>query len=136
MGSPVGARLLMCSDGVSGCITALAMARWIARRLIGKFSSYSAGQNTFREEAIGFQSFVVNFAESGNAVVPFEKGSGVANALNGAIVQFPNRVDDRMIVSIENIFFVFGMASDVNLGDAFGGDAVYIFEGVETVVLR
>src|SRR6266478_5603067 len=34
MASPFGARLLMCSDGVSGCITALAIVRWRLSKFI------------------------------------------------------------------------------------------------------
>src|SRR2546429_8206801 len=102
MGSPLGARRFMFSAGVNGCISALTMVRWRASRLIAELfscqrvssqrASYRAGQNTFCEEAIGFQSFVVNFAKSGNAVVPFQQGGGVANALHRAVVQLPDRI--------------------------------------------
>src|SRR5882762_3045731 len=136
MGSPFGARRVMFSAGVSGCISALTMVRWRASKLMAKLfsyqrvsyqrASYRAGQNTFCEEAIGFQGFVVNFAKSGNAVVPFQQSGGVANSLHRAVVQFPDGIDHRMIVSIENIFFVFGMAGDMNLRDPFGGHAVHV----------
>src|SRR5258708_39700180 len=130
----------MFSAGVNGCISALTMVRWRASKLITKLfsyqrASYGAGQSTFCEEPIGFQGFVVDFAKSGNAVVPFQQGGGVANSLHRAVVQFPDRIDHRMIVSIENIFFVFGMAGDVNLRDAFGGDAIYVIERIEAVIL-
>src|SRR6266404_6101946 len=131
----------MFSAGVSGCISALTMVRWRESRLIAKVlsyqrASYGAGQNTFCQEAIGFQGFAVNFAKSWNAVVPFEQGRSVADALHCAVIEFPDRIDHRMIVGIENIFFVFGMAGDVNLRDAFGGNAIYVIERIETVILR
>src|SRR5258708_1891066 len=145
MGAPFGARLLIFSDGVSGCITALAMVRWRESRLITnpspygffyRVASYRAGQNTFREEAIGFQGFVVDFAESRNGVVPLEESCSVTNPLNGTIVKVRDRIDQRMIVSIEDIFFVLGMAGDVNLRETFGGNAVNVIEGIKAVILR
>src|SRR5438477_12554810 len=130
----------MFSAGVSGCITARAMVRCRLSKLIRKLpscerASYCAGQYALGEEAIGLQSFVMNFAEGGNTVIPFEQSGGVADALHGAIIQFPDRIDDRMIVSIENIFFVFGMAGDMNLGDAFGGHAIHVVKRIEAVIL-
>ena len=78
----------------------------------------------------------MDFFKTGDAVIPFEQRGGVAGALNGALVQFPDRIDDRMIVSVENIFAIFGMAGDVDLRDAPGGDAVYVGKGIEAVILR
>src|SRR6202030_3343293 len=109
MGCPPGACLLICSEGVSGCITTLAMVRCRASRFIAGFS-YRTGQNAFCQEAIRFQGFVVNLAEGGNAVVPFKKRGRVPDALNGAVVKLPDRIDDRMIMGIENVFLVFRMA--------------------------
>src|SRR6266566_7645121 len=107
----------MFSAGVSGCISALTMVRWRASKLMAKLFSYRAGQDALREETIRLQGLVMDFAKSGNAVVPFQQGGGVANSLHRAVVQFPDGIDYRMIVSIENIFFVFGMAGDMNLRD-------------------
>ena len=45
----------------------------------------------------------------------------MADALDGAIVELPDGIDDRVIVRIENVFAIFRMAGDVNLRDAFGG---------------
>src|ERR1700758_1809531 len=130
----------MCSEGVSGFITALAMVRCRVSRFIRNSStgqgSYGAGQNALSKEAIRFEGFVVNFAEGGNAVVPFEKSCCVAYALNSAVVELPDRIDHRMIVGIENIFFVLGMAGDVDLRDALGRNAVDVVEGIEAVILR
>src|SRR5258707_15778937 len=117
MGSPLGARRFMFSAGVNGCISALTIVRCRASRLMAKLfsyqrvsyqrASYRAGQNTFCEEAIGFQSFVVNFAKSGNAVVPYQRGGGVTNTRNRPVVQIVDRSEPVMIVTVENIFFVF-----------------------------
>src|SRR5882762_9454052 len=145
MGSPFGARRFMFSAGVSGCISALTMVRWRASKLMAKLfshqrvsyqrASYRAGQDALREETIRLQGLVMDFAKSGNAVVPFQQGGGVANSLHRAVVQFPDRIDHRMIVGIENIFFVFGMPGDVNLRDPFGGYAFHVVKRIEGVIL-
>ena len=54
---------------------------------------------------------------------------------DGVLVQFPDRVEHRMIVRIENVFLVFAVPGDVNLPDAVVRDVVQIIVGIETVVL-
>src|SRR5215469_8563892 len=78
----------------------------------------------------------MNFVEGGDAIVPFEESGGVAYALDGAIVEFPNRIDDGMIVSVKNVLAIFGVAGDVNLRDAVCGNTVDVSGGIETVILR
>ena len=78
----------------------------------------------------------MDFVEGGNAVIPFEERGGVADAVDGAIVEFPDGIDHRVIVSVQDIFAIFGMAGDVNLRDAMRGDAVDVDGGIETVILR
>src|SRR5438034_11111689 len=54
MASPFGARLLMCADGVSCCITALAIVRWRLSKFIRhapeRFSQESDSLSTLRYE--------------------------------------------------------------------------------------
>ena len=66
----------------------------------------------------------MDFVEGGNAIVPFEQRGGVADAPDGVIVELPDGIDHRVIVSVQNIFAIFGMAGDVDLRDAISGDAV------------
>jgi len=64
----------------------------------------------------------VDFGKRRDAVIPFEQGRGFAGALDGALVQFPDGVNDGMVVRVQDIFFKFAVAGDVDLGDATGGD--------------
>src|ERR1700722_4310585 len=132
---PPGAFSCIRSDLVSGCITARAMVRWRASSFI-RGASYRGGEHAGGEELVGLERFVVDFLEGGDAVVPLEQRGGVADALDGAIIEFPHRIDDRMIVRIEDVFAIFRMAGDVNLRDAFGGNAADVVDRIETVILR
>jgi len=78
----------------------------------------------------------VNFVEGRDAIVPLEESGGVADALDGAIVKFPYWIDDWMIVSIENVLAIFGVAGDVDLSYAIGSYTVDVSGGIETVILR
>ena len=49
----------------------------------------------------------MDFIERGNPVVPLEKRGGVTRQLNGAVIKFPYRVQDRMVVGIEDEAFKF-----------------------------
>jgi hypothetical protein len=82
------------------------------------------------------EGFGVNFVEGGDVVVPLEEGCGGADALDGSGVEMPYGVEHGMIVGVEDIFFELRVSGDVDLRDAFGGDAVDVVEGVEAVVLR
>ena len=78
----------------------------------------------------------MHFVEGRDTVIPFKKRGGVADAFDGAGVKLPDRIDDGVVVGIQNIFAVFRMAGDVNLGDALGRHAVHVSERIEAVVLR
>ena len=56
----------------------------------------------------------MHFVEGRDAVVPFQQRGGVADAFDGARVKFPDRIDHRMIVGIENVFF------DISNGRRYG----------------
>jgi len=57
----------------------------------------------------------VNFLKRRDAIVPFEKCRGVPGALDGPVVEFPDGVDHRMVVCVQNVFLEFRMAGDMNL---------------------
>ena len=83
-----------------------------------------------------FARLGVNFVERRNAVVPFEQRGRRANAPDRVLVQFPHRIDHRMIVRIENIFLELGVAGDVNLRHALRRHAVQIIVRIEVMILR
>ena len=55
---------------------------------------------------------------------------------DGVLVKLPDRIDHRMVVRVENVFLIFGMAGDVKLGHALRRNGVQIIERIETVVAR
>ena len=60
----------------------------------------------------------------------------MADALDGAVVEFPDGINDGMVVGVEDVFAVLGVASDVDLGDAIGGNGIDVIKGIEIVILR
>ncbi len=58
----------------------------------------------------------------------------MASALDGSFVEFPNGIQHRVVMGIEDVFLEFRMASDVDLRDPLGGDAIYVGERIEIVV--
>ncbi len=60
----------------------------------------------------------------------------MAGALDGTLVKLPNGIDDRVIVCVENVFPIFRVAGDMNLGDAIGRNAVHIIVRIKAVILR
>src|ERR1700684_3845459 len=111
----------MCSDLVSGCITARAMVRCRASNFM-RGASYRSREDAGGEEFVGFERLVVDFFEGGDAVVPLEQRGGVTGALDGAILKLPDWIDYRMVVGVEDVFTIFRVAGDVDLRDALGGD--------------
>src|SRR5277367_4663223 len=76
------------------------------------------------DELVGFERFMVNLVERRNAIVPLQQRGGVADQFDGAGIEFPDGVQHRMIVGVENVFFEFGMARDVDLRDAVVRDII------------
>ena len=66
-------------------------------------------------EFIGFERFIMNFLERRNPIVPFQQSRGVAHLFDSMRVHLPNRVEHRMIVGVEGVFFKLRMAGDVDL---------------------
>ncbi len=60
----------------------------------------------------------------------------MASALNGTLIEFPHRIEHRMVMGIEDVFLELRMASNVNLRDALCRHAVYICEWIKIVILR
>ena len=69
------------------------------------------------DKLVRFECFMVNFVKSRNAIVPFQKCGGVADQLQSVSVQFPNRVEHRVIVRVENVFFELRMPRNMDLAD-------------------
>src|SRR5580658_6853692 len=88
------------------------------------------------EVAVGFQGFRVDFVEAGNVVVPLEQRGGGAAAIDGARVEIPDRIDHRVVVRVEDVLLVLGVAGDVNLGNAMRGHGVDVIHGVKFVIHR
>jgi hypothetical protein len=61
----------------------------------------------FFKEFSGFEGFTMDFVESRDAVIPFEKGGRVAAELDGLGVHPPDRIEDGVIVGIEDEFLEF-----------------------------
>jgi len=99
----------MRSDAVSGCITARAIVR------CSELAHTAVASKVEDKNLLALQGLVVHFIKGRNAVVPFEQRSGVTDPLNRAFIQFPYRVDHRMIVRIQNVAPVFRVSRDVNL---------------------
>src|ERR1700735_3740922 len=78
----------------------------------------------------------MHLVEGGNVVVPLEQSRRRADSFYCSSVQMPDRIEHRMIVCIENVSFELRVAGDMNLCNTLSRDAVYIFEGVEAVILR
>src|SRR4029077_8980613 len=87
-----------------------------------------------RNELLGFQSFFMDFVEGGNMVVPLQKRCRWANQLNGLGIKLPYRIDYRVIVGIENVFFVLGVSGDVDLGHALDGNALQVFKRIKIMI--
>ena len=143
MERPSGAAGRICSLGVSGMHDGGGHFALEGRSRVMRFHvvrhrglprrelRLSAGQI-----ALGFLGFGMDFIEAGDVVVPLEQRGGGSATLDGARVELPDGIDDRMVVGVEDVLLVFGMAGDVDLGDAMGGDGVDVVEGIELVVHR
>ncbi len=78
----------------------------------------------------------MHFIEGWDVVVPLEQRRGRADAFDGASVQAPDGIEHGVVVGVEDVLLELGVAGDVDLRDALGGDAVDVVEWIEAVVLR
>ena len=75
-------------------------------------SSKSARDRTSRNFAFelllleleGFERFIVNFIKRRDAVIPLEQCGGVTDSLDRVAIHLPNRVQNRVIVGVEDVF--------------------------------
>src|SRR5579862_7614215 len=88
------------------------------------------------DELVGFERLIMNLIKRRNAVVPFKQCRGVADQFCGAGVQLPHRVEDGMVVRVENVLLEFGMARDMDLCDTMVRDVVDVIVRIEIMVLR
>ena len=95
----------------------------------------SGGVLELVNEPRGFESFIVNFVESRDMIVPFQK-SGCAPYLPDCVrIELPHRIEHGMIVRVQNVFLELGVARDVNLANAMMRHVVQVLVGIERVVL-
>src|ERR1700741_1516573 len=109
--------LCMRSSVVSGRKTAVAITVWSVFSSLRE-RTLSRGVFKFVNKAAGLEGFGMDFVEGRNAIVPFEKRGGSADKADGVGIHLPNRVENRMIVGIKNVFFELRMAGNVDLPDA------------------
>ena len=86
------------------------------------------------QESIRFQGFGVNPFKRGDTVVPLKQGRGWAHPGNCMRIEFPNRVDHRMIVGIQNVLLELGMAGDMDLSNSLRNHAIEVLVRIEIMV--
>src|ERR1700726_3279814 len=59
------------------------------------------------QEAICLERLAVNLVKRWDIVIPLKQGCGWTASFNGASIQFPHRIENRMIVSIKGVLFKF-----------------------------
>src|SRR6266700_1287928 len=56
------------------------------------------------DKLVGFERFIMDFFECGDAIIPFQKRCGFAHELDRVAVHLPDQIENRIVVGIENIF--------------------------------
>src|SRR5580704_2569818 len=84
----------------------------------------------------GFESLGVDDVELGDGSVPFEQGGNAADALVSVAIEIPNGVNHVIAVRIQNMGAFVGVASQMNLHNAVGGNTINVLLGVEPVIER
>src|SRR5215471_21619538 len=77
----------------------------------------------------------MNFLERRNSVVPFKQSRRDTDSPDGVLIQFPDWIDDRMVVCIENVFREFGVPGNMDLRHPLDRDAVEVLVGIKIVIL-
>ncbi len=78
----------------------------------------------------------MNLGERRDVVIPLQQRGRGARAFDRTRVQFPNRVEHRMVVGVERVLLEPGVAGDVYLRHAVDVNTVHICQGIESMVLR
>src|SRR5258708_37866525 len=68
-------------------------------------------------EFVGFERFIMDFVERWDPVVPFEQRGGGANEFDGLGVHLPYKVENGMIVRVQEGIFEFRVAANMHLAD-------------------
>src|SRR5262245_21016434 len=132
---PSGRRLCIRQAGVRGRKMALAIDRCKSSKSALDRTSRNFAFELLFLELESFERFMVDFVKGGDAVVPLEQSGRVADLTYRVPVHLPDRIQDGMIMGIENVFFEFGVAGNVDLADAVVWDVVEIVVRIEIVVL-
>src|SRR5579863_135289 len=133
-GVPGRRRGFLFTASVKGLITASAMRRCNPRNSASVCRLVVTWRSELWDKPAGFECFMVNLLKRGDAVIPFQECGRPTRALDGAGVEFPDRVNHGMIMGVENVFPIPRMAGDVDLGDAFRRDVVQIVKRIKVVV--
>src|ERR1700735_3905515 len=72
----------------------------------------------------------------GDLIIPLKQCGGWTATLNGALVELPDGIEDRVIVRIEDVLLEPRVACDMDLCNTFRRDAVNVNQWVEIVILR
>src|SRR5690242_2702695 len=112
------------SSGVRGRKRAVAIT--FCSRFNCEREPASSGVFELVDEPRGLERFMVDFIESRNAIVPFQKCGGASHQFHGAGIQLPDWIEYGMIVCVQNVFLKLGMPRNVNLADAMMRHVVQI----------
>ena len=95
----------------------------------------SGGVLELVNEPRGFERFIVNFVESRDMIVPFQKSGCAPDLPDCMSIDLPHRIEHGMIVRVEDVFLELGVAGDVDLANAMVRHVVQVIVGIESVVL-
>src|SRR4029077_18680273 len=119
----------MPSSLVNGRMTACAIKAWRSARRLCR-------DGFMRQKMRSFQRLAMNIIKGRNAIVPFEQRCGPTHAPDSARVKLPNRIEHWVIMRIEDIFLELGMAREMDLRHALGGNCVNIRLRIEPMIFR
>src|SRR5258707_4401686 len=76
----------------------------------------------------------MNLFKGWNLVVPLEKRCRTPCAFNRTRIEFPDRINHRMVMRIQNVLFKLGVPRDMDLRHALCRNTIYVIMGIEIVV--
>ena len=88
------------------------------------------------QKTIRLQRLAAHLIERRDGIVPFQQGGGVADQPDGVGVELPYGIQDGVIMRIEDVFFEFRMASDMDLRHVMMRDIIQIVIGIELMIFR
>src|SRR5258705_7016595 len=102
---PSFSRPCMRQFGVRGRKIAPAIARCRSSRSARERTLRNTGCELPLLELEGFERFMVDFIEGGDAVIPFEQRGCVADPSYRVAIHLPNRIQHGMVVCVEDVLF-------------------------------